>query len=399
MRNRRLTLSLISMFTALCTPYLAEAQTNTQDFRQRQDSIVAYLTPLEYAFMMHEETRFMLRLPVVGLGAEVELLPYFTFMAQAEIGYIEYGFDISGQNRAEGELRYYYSSHKTGVRNMSGNYVAAGFRFKTLEQYTFAEGGTNENTMGYYAKWGLQRRYLGNGLIDISLVAGYEEKSSRWTSYDNQPGAFLETHASLGLGLVFGERMELDRDRLCPVLKCFEKENWLFKINLANVMSIFYDNAQSYQLKLKPKVGVEKKIDQLPLSFDLELGFIYSDLDFDVRRTKAKQIDVKLEGRYYYNLAKRMRLGKSGNGLSANYLGIGCHAMDYESMNGEGRNLNYWPFTEKINTDIFLGAYLVIGVQRTFSNNFYFDTSISAIVGGFRNFYYIDGDIQVGLKF
>ncbi len=38
-----LALSLLSVF---CTPYFAEAQTTNQDFRKRQDSIVAYLTPL-----------------------------------------------------------------------------------------------------------------------------------------------------------------------------------------------------------------------------------------------------------------------------------------------------------------------------------------------------------------
>ncbi len=188
---------------------------------------------------MHEETRFMLRLPMVGLGLEVELLPYFTFMAQAEIGYRNMIYSISGDNRLEAELRYYYGSKKTGVRNMSGNYFAAGISNKTLSVLPVQE--IEHSGVGYYAKWGIQRRYLGNGLIDISLIIGHEEQPFQFYTSD-RPGYFFETNASLGFGLVFGQRAALDRDRLCPVLKCFEKESWLFKVNVANILSAFRDD-------------------------------------------------------------------------------------------------------------------------------------------------------------
>jgi len=50
----------------------------------RKDSIIKYMSPLEYAFMMHEETKFMLRVPAIGVGVEVELLPNTTVMVEVD---------------------------------------------------------------------------------------------------------------------------------------------------------------------------------------------------------------------------------------------------------------------------------------------------------------------------
>ena len=124
------------------------AQRDTTGTAVKTDSIIQYLTPLEYAFMMHEETRFMLRLPAVGVGAEVEVLPYFTLLAQAQfvssLDWYYYYIDLV----TTAEARWYYGSKKKGVRNMSGNYVSLGYQRQNDIEYVF--DGTNTNL--FYAK-------------------------------------------------------------------------------------------------------------------------------------------------------------------------------------------------------------------------------------------------------
>jgi len=45
-------------------PHFLSAQTDSLQYSEeiQQDSMVQYLTPLEYAFMMHEETPWMIKL-------------------------------------------------------------------------------------------------------------------------------------------------------------------------------------------------------------------------------------------------------------------------------------------------------------------------------------------------
>ena len=361
---------IIGAATLLCVfGFSAHAQENDSiAFYNNRDTTFKYVSPLEYAFMMHEETKFMLRVPVFGVGAEVEILPYFTWMSQAyfPMGQLGSGSLIPDINS---EFRWYYSSKKLGVRNMSGNYIAAGAKYgeESWRVKTFS-------TLGYYLKWGMQRRILGNGLSDIGIAAGFATHRIDGTS---QVGFFVQSPVSLGLGFVFGDRASLDRQRLCPVLKCHEVESFLLKINFSNLInynSLDIPSGHLQLLSFNPHIAVEKKIFDSPFSvnFDLQSWFIYEEqtIGSESSGSGENRIDLAAGLRWYYNMNRRMRLGKGGNGLSGNYISAGI-VSQYSSEEVYFRPI--FNFQNRIY------SFVSTGIQRTLGRRLYYDLNI-----GFR---------------
>jgi hypothetical protein len=393
---------IIGAATLLCVfGFSAHAQENDSiAFYDSRDTTLKYVSPLEYAFMMHEETKFMLRVPILGVGAELEILPYFTWMTQVHSPDPVMGPGYWILN-IESELRWYYSSQKLGVRNMSGNYVAGGAKIGT-EPFRFPG-------LGYYAKWGMQRRILGNGLADIGIVAGFNFSNDQEIS---GMGFFIQSPVSLGFGLVFGEKSVLDRDRLCPVVKCHEIERFLLKINfsnLININSISIPGRDHRFLAFNPQVAAEKKIFDLPLSINLNIRGSLEEYSINISDgTNWTVSGISLEwaagGRWYYNMGRRMRLGKGGNGLSGNYIasGIGGYYSVGKSRLGESES------NISSNIDRRVLPFFSTGIQRTLGERLYFDVAVGARQE--RHFYSLPvenmgfqfeffGEAQIGIKF
>ena len=364
------------------------AQSHTTGTAAKTDSLIQYLTPLEYAFMMHEETKFMLRFSAIAVGAEVELLPYLTLLGQLYIR--NNGFYRGSSYVLASEMRYYYGSKKKGIRNMSGNYFAIGY-----ETPDFLRDNYNEDF--YYGRWGIQRRFIGYGLIDMGINAGFTSQkihNSRndYTYFRN--ALQIQTTAQVGLGYVFGKQKVLDKEKLCPVIKCYEKETFLLKIKTSSFFSLYksLSNGENWVL-IDPKIAVEQKLFNWPVSIGVDLGLNYiwftnaAKHRYDEDSHSEGSLSGRFQTRYYYNLKNRIRKGKSGNGLSANYVSAGV----YESSSIINESINrYWA-----------GYTISTGIQRTFSDHFYFDVEIGLQAGEYRYSSYGDvfGDIQLGIKF
>lgn len=361
------------------------AQQDTTGTSAKTDSIVEYLTPLEYAFMMHEETKFMLRVPAVGIGAEVEILPYFTLMGQAQLlsVYSEYNTGLIG------ETRLYYGSRKKGVRNMSGNYFALGYKHQT----DFFNSMLNDSyTNQIYARWGMQRRFLGAGLIDLGVNIGYEKYEMEWETYTHiNERFFLQTTETIGLGLVFNNEKVLEKDRLCPALKCFERETFLLKINTLNLFTYNYSDKQKQStIRINPQIGVEQKLFNSPFSINanvkLNFNWVHNSSDNSYNSTYSKLFG-RIQARYYYNLKNRILKGKSGNGFAANYISGGVY-QGYNTGSSDQFKQNEY------------GLTLTTGIQRTFSKRLYFDVELGGAYD-LRNDdgFFLYGDVPVGIKF
>ena len=384
---------LLIGFVFFVTPKSSFAQRDTTATSAQTVSIIEYLTPLEYAFMMHEETKFMLRLPVLGLGAEVEVLPYFTLMAEARflmgINYNYYIYEFGSFNdnySITGEARYYYGSRKKGINNMSGNYFGLGYNFQE-SAYVFGAPNLNQ----FYAKWGVQRRFLGAALIDFGINLGYERYKRFWDTSLIAERVFLQTVGTLGFGIVFKNEKKLDKDRLCPVLKCYDREIFLLKINTLNLVNAVYSISDELSaFRINPQIAVEQKLLNSPFSIaaSLELlyGWRYRNGD-KVRTNPFSEIYGRIQSRYYYNLKSRILKGKSGNGFSANYVSGGFY---------EGYNTG---FNQPLAVSDY-GITLTTGIQRTFSKHFYFDAELGGAYD-LRNDegLFLYGDVQVGIKF
>ena len=395
---------IIGAATLLCVfGFSAHAQVDDSiAFYNKSDTTLKYVTPLEYAFMMHEETKFMLRVPVFGVGAEVEILPYFTLMSQIHAPILGIGGGNAIMN-IELEFRWYYSSRRINVRNMSGNYVAAGAKFG-YEPFSY----TNPS-LGYYAKFGIQRRILGNGLADIGIVAGFNFSNEQEIS---GMGFFIKSPVSLGFGFVFGEKSVLDRDRLCPVVKCHAIERFLLKINfsdLININSISIPGRHHRYLVFNPQVAAEKKIFDLPLSINLNIRGSLEEYSINISdvtnwTTSGISLEWSAGGRWYYNMGRRMRLGKGGNGLSGNYVagGVGGYYWWGKSQIRESEPRS------SSSGDIRILPFISTGIQRTLGERLYFDVAVGTRQArdfnspplentGFQ--LEIFGEAQIGIKF
>ena len=384
---------LVIGFIVLLLPATSFSQNDTTGTAAKTDSIIQYLTPLEYAFMMHEETKFMLRFPAVGVGAEVQVLPYFTIMAQSQFlevysnyNYREFDYGINFMS----EARWYYGSKKKGVQNMSGNYLSLGYGY----QNDFNSNYANR----YYTRWGVQRRFLGSGLIDLGVNIGYAEDKGR--SLLGNKSVFIQTTGTIGLGIVFNNEKALDKDRLCPAIKCYEGETFMLKFNTLNLLEYnIFDPSRRSVIFLKPQVGVEQKLFNSPFSIgaNLKLDMVNVFRHFnEVFKSPLFELAGRVNARYYYNLKNRIISGKSGNGFSANYVSGGVY-----------RIYNSWNLDRPLNSERQLYLYnealtLTTGVQRTFSKHLYFDVELGLAYGTRGEGIHktaLFGDMQVGIKF
>ncbi len=376
---------IVFMVFGLMLPQKTLAQTDTTGTAARKDSIIQYLTPLEYAFMMHEETKFMLRVPVFGVGAELEVLPYVTLIGHSQLlvgDYYDYNTGFTG------EARYYYGSKKKGVRNMSGNYAALAFQ----HQSDFPSN-LNADAKLFYTRWGMQRRFLGSGLIDLGVNLGYK-KIDYYNSDENSSVGderiFFQTTGTIGLGFVFNNEKTLNQDRLCPVVKCFERETFLLKINTLNLLSLQYsDMRKQSTISVNPQIGVEQKLFSSPFSIgtNLKLNYYWFHSNSNKSFTSSySELFGRIQARYYYNLKNRIQKGKSGNGLSANYLSGGVY-QGFTALNDPLKLTDY-------------GITFTTGIQRTFSEHLYFDVELGGAYE-FRNSkgFFPYGALQVGIKF
>ncbi|MCB2221791.1 MAG: hypothetical protein KQI35_15460 [Bacteroidetes bacterium] len=355
------------------------------------DSIIQYITPLEYAFMMHEETSWLFKGSLLlnfeysnrlyyKIGIEKRIASSFTLNLSIDQSiYENLGEEgpISNGIKTSLESRWYYRLNRRVkenkvARNMSDNYFALGvdytrlFKNKDIDEYWQPE---NNNYLTLFIKWGLQRRFLKHGHADVGIKLG----ATNPTNQSFSPTLLLGTYVDLGLAFA-KDSYKLNQEKLCPVLKCYESTKHLFKSDLSNLFGIGFDK-NTFSFHVSPHIGFERKIGHSPLSINTEINGLYmftkylehlsSDPEYLPRRSNLDYISVEalLETRYYYNLKRRINKGKTGNGLSADYLAMGgSYKYTTRSFYDQG---SFMP-------NIFIST----GWQRVIGKHFYYDINI-----------------------
>jgi|GEM_PF-2538436 len=366
------------------------AQTNSLSYTQeaQQDSAIAYLSPMEYAFMLHEETNWLLKANLLVQTENREAVRFKlsfekkiakAFSLDAAISYngsgpnaefFNYGSEFSL------ESRWYYKTKKVKSRqkqttNMSGAYFAFGASYNKIKSSTDSSGiHSDYSSIPVFAKWGLQRRFLKRGYVDFGVRTGANISQVDWVS----TSFFLSTYVDAGLAFTC-DKQKLDFDKLCPVLRCHAADRLLLKTNLVDIISLAYVR-KAFIGTLRPNIAAEVKLGESPFSINSKLScgltfstsWNYAFYAFTI----APQLLV--EGRWYYNLKRRILNGKSGNGLSANYISFGG------LYQGEYQTLVAGPYNNDYNKEFF-GARLSTGIQRTISKHLYFDVNIGVGYG------------------
>jgi hypothetical protein len=344
-----------------------------ESFIVSESDSIDYLTPEEYAMMIDRDDRFLIRADILSAGFEWEFAKNFSILAQA--GFEAYN---SSDGRADEfskvEMRFYFPTDKFSRSSLNGPYISFGG-----ELFTTFPAPPILNTSLLYLNLGLQRRFLGNGLADFGLRLGYQNevfddwRDGEYRGESSRQSYVIETNATVGLGLTFSQHEDLDYELLCPVLKCYDTERFLFKINVANAFRLDFGN-QTLLADFNPSIAVEQKLGDLPFSVqgkaNVDFRVVFDGREdsryYDLNRTRLR---VEVEGRYYYNLKSRMRKGKTGNSLSANYFALG-----YFDQNTWTEYAN----SDDIRLDILDGIFAKTGIQRTFGERLYFDVYLGA---------------------
>lgn len=392
LRKRGIKLMII---TCLIIGLLASSKTvfsQSDSTLTSADNSIQYITPLEYAFMMHEETSWLFKASLLlnfeytgrlyyKIGIEKRIAPSFTMNLSVDQSiYENIGGDGPTSNgiKTSLESRWYYRLNKRVredkvARNMSDNYFALGldythlFKNKDIDEYWQPE---DYNYLTLFVKWGLQRRFLKHGHADVGVKLGATNPLNQ--SYS--PTLLLGMYVDLGLAFA-KDSYKLDQEKLCPVLKCYESMNFLFKSDLSNLFGIGFDK-NTFSFHVSPHIGFERKIGQSPFSINTELRGIYSFLTYienpfsDLENLTRPsdfhylRIEALLEARYYYNLKQRINKGKTGNGLSADYIAMGG-SYKYNA-----------PRAFLYPGDFLPDIYISTGWQRVIGKHFYYDINI-----------------------
>lgn len=399
----KLKTTIVLILAALFISMAGSAQTDSLRFSSEthNESVVKYLTPMEYAFMFHEETDWLFKGSMsafweygrvagsLKLSLEKKIAQGFSLNAVLiDLTAYNYGFSSIDADGTESSLesRWYYKYNKNirehiPTANLSGAYIALGAGYgKAYNAIWYPD--TEHSDLKFipiFAKWGVQRRFLKRGFVDVGLKAGWNKSLSGdlWSTL------FFNTFVDVGLAFT-KDKYKLDFDRLCPVLRCHAEDRFLLKTNLVNIINLAYMR-KTLIGSIEPNIAAEFKLGSSPFSINtLFISKIqYSKSNYDIHKFESFSVipELTIEGRYYYNLHRRILMGKSGNGLSANYISLGA------TYRGEFYNSISNGFNDRQKKS-FTGIKVGAGIQRLISKHLYLDINIS---GAFGTNYYYDG--------
>ncbi len=246
---------------------------------------------------------------------------------------------------------------------MSDNYFSLGTDYTHFYNYDPEWDHYKQNYLTFYAKWGIQRRLLKHGIADIGLKTGFITGTNK--AYDLS--FYFNTYVDMGLALT-KDRYKLNREKLCPVLKCYESQKYQLKSDLSSLFYVLAFQENKF-IGISPSLAFEYKLGKSPFSINTELGttfryepYAYSDTEIFYSNTWQSKLEV--ESRWYYNLHRRIIKGKSGNGLSASYIALGG-SYNYEKNKFYQQQTYFYP-----------KVYAVAGWQRLISKHLYYDIQL-----------------------
>ncbi len=282
------------------------------------------------------------------LGAEFKLLPGFSTG-------IQYGYKrINGFNNQKNnhyimlEQRWYPGMAQRikegkAANNFSGAYwgLKTGLLYSPAgKQYIPGDMGTGvifdtgskQLIAQTELRYGIQRRWRKNGFFDYSAGINVQRSQVRFATGDN-----IQLNQQFRVGLALFERNK-NADysgAYCGILRCFEDNHRMLKINTLNLLNVFYSNygQKNFGINTNPNIAFEQKLASSPFSIEAETdinmakGALYNNL--------VTYRGYSLSGagslRWYYNQPKRIAAGRSGNNLSGPFVAV---RAGYSTGNG-----------------------------------------------------------------
>ncbi|MBL7825144.1 MAG: hypothetical protein JNJ57_00830 [Saprospiraceae bacterium] len=266
-------------------------------------------------------------LPKVSLSGEIKLNPAISINGGGDFGLSSSGYFKGKRNTwgAHFEPRWYFKmlrQVKNGSRanNISGNYMALEYRMLTSSDRppeTLLEKSINYTFQSATLRFGMQRRLLKFGFVDLSVGVGqYERVEETELNLDKETTKesnwLIEPRLSAGfaLGPAKGAKNPTD---WCSVLRCFEEQSHMMKVDFTQV---FKGTAEHFIMK--PTVSYEQKLGHSSIALETELQFILEKTPYKT----IPGISMNLQPKWYFLQKRRIAKGKSGNNLSGLFGGI-----------------------------------------------------------------------------
>jgi hypothetical protein len=334
----------------------------------------------------------------LNLGAERKISPAFSLDAGMRLQVFSPGAlsPVSaspnrwfGYVQARLEPRWYYAMRRQireGMQadNLSGNYLGLELSSSWLRDQP---GGYQ---LGLALNYGIQRRLFGWGYFDLGYGLGFVRAPQ---SAFFRGGNVLFTRPRLRLGLVRVRPQPGDTpDEYCEALRCFREERRLWKTDLLNLFDLYADN-RAQTLTIRPYLAYERKIGASPFSVNTELfgqtglgryALGFGDASAENYRYRFASAGLQVQPRWYFNLKRRIALGRSGNNLSGMYLGLQAGGTFTRSEVSPGLIISN-------RRAAYLGAAQVFGVQYRFLRTGFADLQLKV---GYGATYYTDTQLS-----
>jgi hypothetical protein len=244
--------------------------------------------------------------------------------------------------------------------NLTGPYVAAGYRryFKSNESDIVY--GYREDLKGVAIQVGWQNRIFKHSYFNMVLNMSILDDDIRFPSR----GTWLNYYFNpeLKFGAVIGNRKE--NFQACKILNCQKDRTHLFKINILDLFRRRYS-------RQGVSIDYEHKLGNGSWSINGGFGIDYSHIPvfttfmgIDKPQIHSFGFTGYIEPRYYHNLKSRMLRGISGNGFSANFIGLEVTSFNwYLLIIGNQERVG--------STGNSFGFFANYGIQREIGRNLY----------------------------
>lgn len=275
---------VLPLYLIITLLFLLELKPGKTFAQEDNDSSVSYINSMEYAFMMHEDTRWLLKADLVVKNEYVNMNPFKisfehriikSLTANASIDHVNMNMPNDSKYflplNFSVEPRWYYRLNKrmkegNAASSLSDNYFAMGVSYTWLLNYNQVESPVDRRYVSYYAKWGMQRRYLKYGHIDMGIKAGMMDAAGKGFS----PSLVLNTYVEMGLGFS-KDKQAIDREKLCPFLRCYEADRFIVKTNLTDLVNLGIFLDQKW-VELSPQVALEHKLGKSSFSLNASIS-------------------------------------------------------------------------------------------------------------------------------
>jgi len=317
-------LSLVLCFLLFCSASLLSQSSSVWP-----DSIT-YVTPEDEVHMRDKNAKYLVKIGS-DIGFEFKLSKAFSldleiYPESTQSNGLDLGIGIGS--------RFYFQMAeriKAGrqANNFSGKYISLmfskGWEFGNLNLDQIDH--SNSITLGI----GSQQRYLQWEYFDFGVFMDFRKVGRS----DGLTFNSFTLRTESNYGIVIGKRHKVNKDNICPVIKCHQDRRTAVKINRNNlfafsVSEVLNSDSELY-LRMRPNIGYEFKLGDSPFSIDQNFSaeLILSNYPFVLWPSEKSSDDFRLQralltyniaARYYFKMRRNILAGEQGNNLSGSYV-------------------------------------------------------------------------------